>query len=288
MNWSLRYCPHLGYIPPDRMLFRSLGGPDRPSQVRFAARHGFAGVLYPWAGDSPREERRAVAEQLRELKLACSCIVSVPFAKLMDPLWVTDSGESRQSLVHYVEDAVKVAQELGSSMLAVIPKADGQTSQALQRQRALNNLRMIADLTAGRGIVLAIEPMIAIPDMLLKTFAAGVDLVRSCNHPGIKLIFDTGHLVDMREPVLESFVAAYDDIGLLQLADMPGRIEPGKGELDFVSLLAHAIQRGYSGLVDLEHDWLSHDRDAEQAGIATLARLDSEARAVASRRARAD
>src|SRR5579859_3486240 len=97
VSWSLRYCPHVGYIPPDRMLFRLLGGPDRPSQVRFVAREGFAGIFYPWAGDSPPAERRAVAEQLGELKLTCSCIVTVPFTKLLEPLWVTDSGESLQS-----------------------------------------------------------------------------------------------------------------------------------------------------------------------------------------------
>jgi hydroxypyruvate isomerase len=288
VSWSLRYCPHVGYRPPDRMLFRRLGGPDRPSQVRFAAREGFAGILYPWAGDSPPEERRAVAEQLREHKLTCSCIVTVPFTKLLQPLWVTDSTESRQSLIHYVGDAVKVAQELGSSTLAVILRSDAQTSAAVQRQRALDRLRMIADLAATHGIVLGVEPMVAIPDSLVRSFAAGVDLVRACNHPAVKLIFDTGHLIDMGEPVLRSFVEAYDDICLLQLADMPGRVEPGEGEIDFVQLLAHAIHRGYSGLVDLEHDWLSHDQSAEQAGINNLAKLDSEARAEALRRTRAD
>jgi hydroxypyruvate isomerase len=288
VSWSLRYCPHVGYMPPDRMLFRLLGGPDRPSQVRFVAREGFAGILYPWAGDSTPAERRAVAEQLKELKLTCSCIVTVPFTQLLKPLWVTDSGESRQSLLDHVVNAVKVAQELGSSTLAVLLRSDGQTAEAVQRRRAVDRLRMIADLTASHGIVLGVEPMVAIPDMLLQSFAAGVELVRSCNHPAVKLIFDTGHLIDMREPVLQTFIEAYHDICLLQLADMPGRVEPGQGEIDFVPLLAHAIQRGYSGLVDLEHDWLSHDQNAEAAGIGNLAMLDSNARAEALRRTRAD
>lgn len=228
-----------------------------------------------------------MAGQLRELNLTCSCIVSVPFTQLLKPLWVADSRESRQTLLEYVANAVKVAQELGSSTLAVLLRSDGQSAEAVQRRRAVDTLRMIADLTAPHGIVLGVEPMVAIPDMLLQNFAAGVDLVRACNHPAVKLIFDTGHLIDMREPVLETFIEAYDDICLLQLADMPGRVEPGKGEIDFVRLLAHAIHRGYSGLVDLEHDWLSHDRNAEAAGISNLAMLDSKARAEALRRTRA-
>jgi len=136
--------------------------------------------------------------------------------------------------------------------------------------------------------MVGVEPMVAIPNSLLQSFAAGAELVRVCNHPAVKLIFDTGHLVDMRETVVQTFSEAYDDICLLQLADMPGRVEPGQGEIDFVQLLAHAIHRGYSGLVDLEHDWRSHDQNAEQAGIDNLAMLDGKARDEALRLARAD
>jgi hydroxypyruvate isomerase len=288
VSWSLRYCPHVGYMPPDQMLFRLLGGADRPSQVTFAAREGFAGILYPWAADSSPEERGAVAGQLREFKLACSCIVTVPLTKLLQPLWVSDSSESRQSLIDHVVNAMTVARELGSTILAAILISDGQTSEAVQRRRAIEALRMIADLTARHGIMVGVEPMVAIPNSLLQSFAAGVELVRVCNHPAVKLIFDTGHLVDMRETVVQTFREAYDDICLLQLADMPGRVEPGQGEIDFVQLLAHAIHRGYSGLVDLEHDWRSHDQNAEQAGIDNLVMLDSKARAEALRLARAD
>jgi hydroxypyruvate isomerase len=275
-------------MPPDLLLFRLLGGADRPSQVAFAAREGFAGILYPWAADNSPEERRAVAGQLRDFKLACSCIVSVPLTKLMQPLWVSDSGESRRSLIEHVENAITVARELGSSVLAAILVSDGQTAEPVQRRRAIDALRMIADLTAQHGIVLGIEPMVAIPNSLLQSFAAGVELVRRCNHPAVKLIFDTGHLVDMRENVVPTFREAYDNICLLQLADMPGRVEPGQGDVDFVQLLAHAIHRGYSGLVDLEHDWRSHGQNAERAGIETLAMLDSKARDEALRLARAD
>jgi hydroxypyruvate isomerase len=206
----------------------------------------------------------------------------------LQPLWVSDSRESRQTLIDYVSNAITVAQELGASVLAAILIGDGHTSEPVQRQRAIDGLRMIGDLTARHGIVVGVEPMVAIPNSLLSNFASGVDLVRACNHPAVKLIFDTGHVVDMRETVIQTFREAYDDICLLQLADMPGRVEPGQGEVDFVPLLAHAIYRGYSGLVDLEHDWRSHNQNAERAGIDNLVILDNKARAEAQRLAFAD
>ncbi len=92
---------------------------------------------------------------------------------------------------------VGVAQELGSTMLAVLIRGDGTQSTTTQRHRAADRLRASADLAARQGVVLAIEPMIDLPDMLLPTFSAAVDFVHQVSHPGVKLIFDTGHVTRM-------------------------------------------------------------------------------------------
>jgi len=278
MDWALRYSPHVGYAPADRLLFRDLAGSDRAAHVRFAAREGMAGILYPWAVDGPAAERRAVKEALQETGLECSLIVSTPLAAVMEPVWVADGGGAQAKLLGYVTDALRVAKDLGSTNLAVLIRSDGRTAAAVQRRRAIDRLRAAADLAAAEDVVLAVEPMIVLPDMLLRNFADGVELVRAAAHPAIKLIFDTGHVTQMGDPLLSTYVSAYDDVSLLQLADMPGRVEVGGGQIDFVPLLAHAIRRGYGGLVDLEHDWSQPGAAGERRGIEQLATIDARAR----------
>jgi hydroxypyruvate isomerase len=278
MSWALRYSPHVGYAPADRLLFRGLAGTERAEHVRFAARERMAGILYPWAADSPAEERNAVRAALQETGLACSCIVSTPLAAVQEPVWVAAGTEAQDKLLGYVAAALRVAKDLGSRTLAVLIRSDGQTSATVQRRRAIDRLRAAADLAAAQGVILAIEPMILLPDMLLRTFSEGVDLVRAASHPSIKLIFDTGHVTQMGDPLLPTYVAAYDDICLLQLADMPGRVEVGAGEIDFVPLLAAAIWQGYTGLVDLEHDWVKPGEAGERNGIEKLTEIDAAAR----------
>jgi hydroxypyruvate isomerase len=265
-------------MPPDQLLFRALAGPHRADHVRFAARQGMGGILFPWAQDRPPEERAAVREALRDTGLACSCIVTTPLATFLEPMWVTAGAEAEEVVSSRVEQALAVALELGSSTLAVLIRSDGSTAPAVQRRRAADRLRKMADHVAPRGVVLAIEPMIEAPDMLLRTFAEGVDLVREISHPHVKLIFDTGHLTRMGDPLVESYIEAYDDIALLQLADMPGRVEPGAGTLSLVEILAHALRRGYRGLVDLEHGWSRPGEEAESRGLELLHRMDVDAR----------
>ena len=119
--------------------------------------------------------------------------------------------------------------------------------------------------------------MVSLPDMLLRTFSEAVEMVRAAAHPAIKLVFDTGHLYRMGDPLLSSYVEAYEDIHVLQLADMPGRVEVGAGEIDFIPLLTHAVRRGYRGLVDLEHDWLEPGLSGERRAIDRLRAIDIQA-----------
>lgn len=284
MDWALRYSIHLGYAPPERLLFRALAGVDRADHVRFAARMGFAGVLYPWATGRTAPERHVVKAALDETGLQCGSIVATPLAGLtdrVDPVWVAPGQEAQVRMLGYLADALAVAKDLGSDNLAVLIRADGQTAPAVQRRRAVDRLRRAADVAAINGIVLAIEPMVNLPDMLLRNFAEGVEMVRAAAHPAIKLIFDTGHLTRMGDPLLATYVEAYDDIHGLQLADMPGRVEVGAGEIDFVPLLAHALRRGYRGLVDLEHDWREPGEAAERRAIDKLRGIDAQARRLA-------
>jgi hydroxypyruvate isomerase len=65
---------------------------------------------------------------------------------------------------------------------------------------------------------------------------------------------------------------------LIQIADAPGRIEPGAGKLDIVSAMAEAVRRGYSGLVDLEHLWVSPTLEGEAAGLARIRQFDTQLR----------
>jgi hydroxypyruvate isomerase len=284
MEWALRYSSHLGYLPPDRLpLFRaSAGMHDLGRHVHFAAENGMAGILYPWILDRPLKERAAVREALRATSLECGCILYGSMDVLLEPLWVSRSDASKKALIGHITAALNVAREFDSRCIAVLIRSDEMTAPAVQRRRVIDMLRVSADIVAKDGVVLGIEPMKAIPGTLLQSFADAVDLIVEVGHPAVKLIFDTGHLIDMGDPVLATFIEAYEHISTIQLADMPGRVEPGSRQIDFTSLLAHAIRRDFRGLVDLEHDWIVPGEVSERRGLDRLKEIDDAARRVAA------
>jgi len=70
--------------------------------------------------------------------------------------------------------------------------------------------------------------------------------------------------------------ACWDATAIIQIADNPGRLEPGSGEINFATVLGHLHRRGFGGLVELEHHWSQSSREAEQRGVEYLRRLDSD------------
>ena len=93
----------------------------------------------------------------------------------------------------------------------------------------------------------------------------------------VLLIFDTAHIQAMDGNLIAHLEATWDAIAIVQLADTPGRLEPGTGEVDFAGVLGVLKRRGFRGLVELEFGWSKPGRDAEQEGLERLRRLDAAA-----------
>jgi hydroxypyruvate isomerase len=78
------------------------------------------------------------------------------------------------------------------------------------------------------------------------------------------------------------FERAFDIIEIVQIANHPGRTEPEFGEANLATVLQKVHERGYSGLVELEHIWSKGGLAAEQHAIDWLRRTDSALAAAAS------
>lgn len=277
MSWTLRYAPHLGYRPPFDPLFAALAGGDDPvDHVRFAAEHGFAGVLYAAARGRTAAEQERVGQALARHGLQAGCVLYTTFDQLRNTSWATDSDEARRWIAAELAQATAAARRVGSRQLAVLGGVDPQRPIGPQREAFAQNLRYAADLVARDGLVLCLETLNSqsVPGMLLHHMPDALAVVRAVDHPAVRLIFDTAHVQAMDGEVLPHLDAAWDHTEIVQLADCPGRLEPGTGQVDFAGVLQALVRRGYTGLVELEHGWAQPGAQSERRGLETLRALD--------------
>lgn len=280
MSWNLRYAPHLGYRPPFDPMFRALVGSDDPvAHVAFAAEQGFAGVLYAAArGRTPAEQER-VGRAIAQHGLQAGCLLATTFDQLKNTSWASDSDDARRWIAAELAQATAAAQRVGARQLAVLGGAHADQAIGPQREAFVHNLRIAADLVVRDGLVLCLETLNGhtVPGMLLHHLPDALAVVRAVDHPAVRLIFDTAHVQAMDGDVLHHLEEAWDHIEIVQLADCPGRLEPGTGQVDLVGVLQVLARRGYPGLVELEHGWAQPGAESEQRGLDHLRRLDEAA-----------
>lgn len=276
-EFNLRYAPHLGYLSPVPQFVQSVGSSDPYDHARFARDQGFAGLFHPWAGSAAPQQLDQFRKGLDEFQLEGGTLAYAPIEEALKPFWVSADGADRDRLMDFVASSVALAGTVGSRTIAVLVMAAEGVGTAAQLDNAAENLRRAADIAARGDVTLGIEPMIVVPGMLLQSAYSAAELISRVDHPAVGLIFDTGHISDMDGDVLKAQQELEDLVCAYQLADMPGRTEPGSGSLDFVPLLARLIGQGHRGLVELEHGWSDDAAATELDGIERLRAIDARA-----------
>ena len=279
MAWTLRYASHLGYRSPQMPLFpASVGSLDPVAHVGFAAELGFAGVQYALACSRPVSEQDQVAKALARHGLETGCVVYTTPEKFTAPLWATADADSRAVLTSELAAAFDVAKRVNSRYVVVLSGADPRRPLPDQRAAMAENLRWAAPLAEKAGVTILLESINRrnVPNLLLHHISDSLDVVKAVDHAAVRLIFDTGHVQAMDGDLLAHLDACWDGLAIVQIADNPGRLEPGTGEINFATILGHLHRRKFAGLIELEHHWSAPGAEVERRGIEYLRRLDRE------------
>lgn len=278
MAWNLNVATHLGYRSPEAPLFpASAGSIDPVAQIDFAAEIGMSGALYAQARSRPADERRRVAAALQRHGMRAGCMLYTTMDKLSLPLWGESTSEARETIASELARAIHVALQIGSTQLAVLGAADPRRPLALQQAAMADNLRRAAEQAERAGMALCLESMSrrSLPGMLLHHIGEAYAVVKAVDSPAVRLIFDTSHVQVMDGDLLANLEATWDAIAVVQIADNPGRAEPGSGEINFDNIFRALGRADYRGLVELEHNWAVPGLESEKRGIANLRRLDA-------------
>lgn len=120
----------------------------------------------------------------------------------------------------------------------------------------VENIRHAATVVAPDGIDILIEPIntkVDIPGYFYATTADALAVIDEVGLPNVKLQYDIYHMQIMEGDVARTIERLLPRIGHIQLADNPGRHEPGTGEIAYPWLLGHIDALGYRGAIGCEY-----------------------------------
>lgn len=141
---------------------------------------------------------------------------------------------------------------LGDKGLAVTPCYDVTPAMWEQAEITLNQ---IADLGKENGVTFILENLNLLVDHPGTPFALAKDvikLVKAVNKPNLRMNFDIYHAQIGEGNLVELLEEALPIIGEIQVADVPGRQEPGTGEINYPFIAKSLRRMGYKGVIGLE------------------------------------
>ncbi len=254
-SWKMRYAPHIGLMGPDMPLFLdSAGSADPVVQIDYIASLGFAGIEDNFLRTRTPETQERIGAALARHGMAMGCAVNNPM-HWNRPLWGLGTEEARAQLERDLVESIAAAKRVGGKYLTVVTAHDTGMPAAYQRTRMVEDLKRLAPLAEEAGVVLALETVDTNrwPGMLLDHIPEAYEMAKAVGSPAVKLVFDFGHVAPMDGRVIENLTAAWDEIAIIQASDIPGRLELGSGELNWVNIFRTLRRLGYTGLIELEH-----------------------------------
>lgn len=236
------------------ILFTELPLIARAEAARVA---GFTAVEYWWPFDTASPGDREVEAFVRSVADAGVTLASLNF-------FAGDMAAGERGLISWIGRESELADSVGVA-LGIAQRLGCRTFNALygnrlpgldpaaQDEHALSTLDEIAARVAGIGARLVLEPLSAVETYPLRTAADAFAVIDKVGRDNISLLLDVYHLAVNGDDATAVIAGRGADIGHVQLADAPGRHEPGTGSLDIEGYLSALAEAGYEGYVGLEY-----------------------------------
>jgi hydroxypyruvate isomerase len=224
-------------------------------RVRAAAAEGFTAVEMwgPTGVDAPAKPKDipALKAALEETGLVLTAQLSEPRTQFMIPPFDDSPFFAK------LDEGVGIAQELGCTRLVVGSGTGfGGSKRQVQLDKLIDIYTRATAQIAGSGITMVLEPVnvrVDHPGSLLDRTAEAVYVARGIDSPFFGVLYDLYHsTVEGEDPVVE-LANGGELIKYVQIADAPGRGEPGTGSIDWPKRLGDLRASGYDGPIGLEY-----------------------------------
>ena len=232
------------------MLFCEHAFPDR---FAAAARAGFTAVEYVSPYDHPPQR---IADLLADNTLT-QALFNLPAGDwARGERGIACLPDRVDEFRRGVAEGIRYATALGCPQLNCLA---GKVPQGLDREAAtqcfITNLRYAAAELKAAGLKLLMEPInhFDIPGFLLNTTAQAAAIQDAVGSDNLFIQYDIYHAQRMEGELAATMQKNLHRIAHMQLADNPGRNEPGSGEINYAFLFRHLDAIGYTGYIGCEY-----------------------------------
>ncbi len=257
-------------------MFKSHAGNDFIEQIKFAHSMGFRSIEdNGMMGRMPAMQEK-IGNTLASLGMTMGVFV-ISFDNWPLSVSMTSGNKDwRKKFVDYCTEAVNVAKRCNAKHMTVVPgNYDRTKSLDMQLANVIGALRPGIEILEKHNLIMVLEPLSDTPELFLRYSDQTYAICKAMNSSACKILFDMYHMQRNEGNIIANIDKCWDEIGYFQIGDNPGRKEPGTGEMNYKNIFKHIYQKGYRGVMGMEHGNAGPGKEGELALIKAYREADS-------------
>jgi len=267
-KFKLNYAPHFG-------MFRHSAGDDLIDQLKFMADQGFAAIEDNGLMGRDDSTQTKIGETLEKLGMTMGVFVVAKGGNMANTL-AAGKKEHVDIFLDGCRRAVDVAKRVNAKWMTVVPGAfERRLPIGIQDANVIEALRRGAEIFEPHGLIMVLEPLSDSPDLYLQTSDQTYMICKAVNSPACKILYDIYHMQKTEGHLINNINLTWDEIAYFQVGDNPGRKEPTTGEINYKNVFKYIYDRGYRGVVGMEHGNSMPGAEGEKALIKAYREVDS-------------
>jgi len=266
--FKLNYAPHDG-------MFKNNAGSDFIDQIKFAADQGFRGIEDNGLLKRPVEEQERIGKTLAQLGMTMGVFV-IDGGDNWKISLTTGKQEFKDNFIKTCKLSVEAAKRVNAKWATVVPGFfERKMTMGIQTANVVDALRRGAEILEPAGLIMVLEPLSDTPELFLRTSDQTYEICKAVKSPSCKILYDIYHMQRNEGNIINNIDACWDEIAYFQIGDNPGRKEPTTGEINYKNIFKHLYNKGYRGVMGMEHGNAKEGKEGELALIQAYRESDS-------------
>ncbi|MGC9353468.1 MAG: hydroxypyruvate isomerase family protein [Mariniphaga sp.] len=267
-KFKLKYAPHFG-------MFKNSAGDDLIDQLKFMADQGFTAFEDNGLMNRDTATQTKIGETLEKLGMTMGVFV-VPKGGNMANTLAAGKKEHLDIFLDGCRQSVEAAKRVNAKWMTVVPGAfERRLPIGIQDANVIDALRRGAEIFEPHGLTMVLEPLSDSPDLYLQTSDQTYMICKAVNSPACKILYDIYHMQKTEGHLIHNIELTWDEIAYFQVGDNPGRKEPTTGEINYKNVFKFIHDKGYTGVMGMEHGNSMPGAEGEEALIKAYREVDA-------------
>lgn len=267
-TFNLDYAPHEG-------MFAQHAGNSFLDQIRYLYDMGFRSIEDNGFLGRSETEQSQIGELLAKLGMRMGVFV-VDGGDNWKISLTTGKKEFKDHFEETCRRAVEAAKRCNAKWLTVVPGFyERKLPYGIQMSNVVDAMRAGAKIFEPHGLIMVLETLSDTPELFLQRTHETYSVCKAVNSPSCKILFDIYHMQRNEGDLIVNLDRCWEEIAYIQIGDNPGRKEPGTGEINYKNIFKHLYQKGYKGVMGMEHGLSIKGKEGEMRLIQAYREADN-------------